>query len=48
MERRSVIERIGGYDERMPFAVDYDFLLRMAERFDLSNIPRTLYIVREH
>jgi hypothetical protein len=49
MHRRCVIDEIGMYDERFRFgAEDYEFLLRMAERFDLSNIPRPLYIVRIH
>ncbi len=38
----------GGYDESIPVAQDCDLLLRLAERWDLANVPEILYVYRQH
>lgn len=48
MFRRSVIDVIGMYNEEFIHAEDYEFCLRMVQRFKLVNLPLPLYIVREH
>jgi glycosyltransferase involved in cell wall biosynthesis len=42
MARRQVIERAGGYDERLPVAQDYDLWMRMAALTRLANLPEPL------
>jgi GT2 family glycosyltransferase len=38
MTRRSAIDAVGGYDERL-FYEDYDMFLRLAERFEFRYLP---------
>ena len=40
---RECIERVGTYREEFKFAQDYDFYLRIAEVYDVANIPKSLY-----
>jgi glycosyltransferase involved in cell wall biosynthesis len=42
MIRREVIERAGGYDERLPVAQDYEFWMRVAALTRLANLPEPL------
>jgi glycosyltransferase involved in cell wall biosynthesis len=42
MARRGLIERAGGYDERLPVAQDYDLWMRMAALTRMANLPEPL------
>ena len=44
--RRSVVERAGGYDERLPVAQDYDLWMRMSGLAGLANLPEPLVVRR--
>ncbi len=46
--RRDVTEALGGYDESLFGAEDYDFWLRAARRFTLQPVDRDLYLYRRH
>jgi hypothetical protein len=49
MFRRVCLEDTGGwYREELPYAQDYDLWLRIAEAWDLANLPQVLYRYREH
>ncbi len=39
---RNVLEFVGGYNESFTVAIDYELWVRIAERFELTNIPETL------
>ncbi len=45
---RRVLEELGGFDERLPFAVDYDMALRVADRHRIVLVPEFLYARRLH
>lgn len=44
--RREALLDAGGFDEALPWAVDYDMALRLAERWDFVHVPETLYAKR--
>jgi glycosyltransferase involved in cell wall biosynthesis len=46
MFRRAVVERAGGYDERLPVAQDYDLWLRLATLTRFANLPEPLVVRR--
>lgn len=46
--RRSVLEELGGFNERIPFAVDYDMALRVLDRYRIKLVPEFLYCRRVH
>lgn len=47
--RRTCLEDTGGgYNEEMPVAQDCDLLLRIADRWQVTNLPDVLYIHRRH
>jgi glycosyltransferase involved in cell wall biosynthesis len=47
--RRACLADLGmGYDESMPVAQDCDLLLRLSERWEVSNLPEILYVHRQH
>lgn len=48
MFRRSCIEVVGTYDETFMLAQDMDLWLRIAELFDVANLPEPLYYHRVH
>lgn len=48
MARRSVFERLGGYDEFFRYGQDIDMWLRLAQSHDVANIPEPLYRHRLH
>ena len=46
--RRAALEAVGAFDETLPYAVDYDMAVRIADRFDIVLAPEFLYLVRIH
>lgn len=46
--RREAIERVGPFDESLPWAVDYEMALRIAEDYDFAHVPKMLYGRRLH
>jgi len=48
MFRREFALAVGGYRPKMGIAEDYDFWLRLRERFRLANLDNVLYRVRWH
>lgn len=46
--RREAYLTIGGYRKAFPLAVDYDLELRLADLFELANIPRPVLYHRVH
>lgn len=46
MARRALVERAGGYDERLPVAQDYDLWMRMAALTGLANLDEPLVVRR--
>jgi len=46
--RRVVFDSVGGFDETLPWAVDYEMALRVAERFTFVHVPEMLYGRRHH
>ena len=46
MARRSVLIDVGGYDERLPVAQDYDLWMRMSRITHLANLPTPLVVRR--
>jgi len=46
--RRRVLKRLGGYDEEMFLAEDYDFWLRASLEFRLEPLNEPLYFYRRH
>lgn len=48
MIRRSALERLGGYDESITYAQDYDLWLRLVESGKIANLPEPLLRYRIH
>lgn len=46
--RRAVFEAVGGLDETLHFAMDYDLWIRIGRRFSCQYIPRLLATYRLH
>jgi glycosyltransferase involved in cell wall biosynthesis len=46
--RKEVIEKIGPFDERLHYAMDYDYSLRVGKQYKLSVLPRYLANFRIH
>lgn len=46
--RRSVYDAVGPFDLGLHYAMDYDFFLRAAERFDIHHLPVDLGLFRAH
>ncbi len=46
--RRTVLEAVGGFDETLPWAVDYEMALRVAEHHRFAHVPELLYVRRVH
>ena len=46
MMRRSILERVGGYDETLAVAQDYDLWLRMSEVTRMANLGEPLVVRR--
>lgn len=48
MYRREVYETVGEYDPAARLAEDYDYWLRIAERYPIAALHRRLYYYRQH
>jgi glycosyltransferase involved in cell wall biosynthesis len=46
--RAPVAERVGQYDERLAYSMDYDLWRRIAERLEVANLPESLLLLRAH
>lgn len=46
MMRREVLEAVGGYDETLPVAQDYDLWMRMSRITRMANLPEPLVLRR--
>jgi glycosyltransferase involved in cell wall biosynthesis len=46
--RREALQRVGGFDERLTYAEDWDAWLRLAEICDVDFVPEPLVGIREH
>jgi glycosyltransferase involved in cell wall biosynthesis len=46
--RMTVAERVGQYDERLAYSMDYDLWRRIAERLEVANVPENLLYLRAH
>ncbi len=44
--RREALLEVGGFDEKLPWAVDYEVALRLAERWEFVHVPAMLYAKR--
>lgn len=44
--RREALLAVGGFDESLPWAVDYDMALRLADRWGFVHVPAILYAKR--
>jgi glycosyltransferase involved in cell wall biosynthesis len=48
LARRAALEDVGGYDELFRYSQDYDLWLRIAEDYEIRNLPEPLYALRVH
>ncbi len=48
MYRRAVFKTVGGFDEVLPWAVDYEMALRVAGCYRFAHVPELLYVRRVH
>jgi glycosyltransferase involved in cell wall biosynthesis len=46
--RRDALAEVGPFDERLPWAVDYEMSVRLANRYDMVLVPEFLYLQRVH
>jgi glycosyltransferase involved in cell wall biosynthesis len=46
--RRSALDAVGGFDEGLPFGIDYDMTLRIVDRYRITLVPEFLYGRRLH
>lgn len=46
--RRELFDRVGGLDEELPAAGDYDFVLKLSEVTRFERLARPLYLYRQH
>jgi hypothetical protein len=46
--RALVAERVGQYDERLTYSMDFDLWRRIAERLEVANLPESLLYLRSH
>jgi glycosyltransferase involved in cell wall biosynthesis len=46
--RASLVEQVGGWDERLPQALDWDFYLRVAPLGPFRRVPEPLVLWRQH
>jgi radical SAM superfamily enzyme YgiQ (UPF0313 family) len=48
MFKRDIIDLVGNYNENFPYAQDYEFWIRISQKFKVANIPKYLYRFRIH
>lgn len=48
MIRTDTLRKLGGYDQRLSYAADYDLCCRLALEGKITNLPETLLRYREH
>jgi hypothetical protein len=48
MFRRDIIDLVGNYNENFPYGQDYEFWIRISQKFKVANIPKYLYRLRTH
>jgi len=46
--RRDVLLELGGFNEEIPFGVDYEMTLRILERYEIRLVPKFFYARRLH
>ena len=46
--RRSTLRDLGGFNEKIPFGIDYDMALRVLEQHEIRLVPEFLYVRRLH
>ncbi len=46
--RRSMVEEVGGFDERLRLLEDYDLWVRLAAKHPIANLPEALAMKRRH
>jgi glycosyltransferase involved in cell wall biosynthesis len=46
--RRDAVEAVGGLDESLHYALDWDLLIRLGKRFGLHYLPTDLGVLREY
>ena len=46
--RRSVLEEMGGFNEKLQRGVDYEMALRIVDKYDIGLVPEFLYLHRQH
>lgn len=46
--RRDALARVGPFNEHLPWAVDYDMAIRLADTFEMVYVPDFLYLQRVH
>jgi glycosyltransferase involved in cell wall biosynthesis len=46
--RKSAVQAIGGLDESLHYALDWDLLIRLGQRFGLQYVPECFGILREY
>lgn len=46
--RASVFDEIGRFHEDLPYAVDYEMSVRIADAYDIVRVPEVLYVQRRH
>jgi len=46
--RKSVLEKLGGYDERVKTSEDWEFYLRLMREFEVDFVPLPVVNIREH
>lgn len=48
MFRKNVLKKLGGYDEEMRYAQDYELLLRISNTHRIGSVDKFLYTCRQH
>jgi glycosyltransferase involved in cell wall biosynthesis len=48
MFRREVFDQLGGYNELLRYSQDYELWLRIAQCYEVRNLPQALYSLRLH
>lgn len=48
MFRREILNRVGYFDEKLPYAGDLDWMMRVIKKCTMLRIPKVLYKYRRH